>query len=196
MCAQHRLRLACAVWSESSQGTLRTAKNPGVFRRTAKTLISLREADLWLRCPHMQSCKKYCAPAPIENKMCLWNMNMSLGQGQFFFNVGHRSMWRSQVKIFVRVGSPCQKEPTCQIWRLYSCIWNGSKFMTNVIFFFKVGHRSRLRSQVRNVCISGKPLSQGTHIPNVKALPQTVQKLWPMLKLSNQQTNQQTSKPM
>ena len=76
-----------------------------------------------------------------KNKMCLWNTNMSPGQGQFFF---------------------------------------------------KVGHRSRSRSQVKIVCMSGKPLSQGTYMPNIKALSQTVQKLWPMLELSKQQKTQQT----
>ena len=45
------------------------------------------------------------------------------------------------------------------------------------------------------ICMSGKPLSQGTYMPNIKDLSQTVQKLWPMLKLSKQQTNQQTNKP-
>ena len=29
--------------------------------------------------------------------------------------------------------------------------------------------------------MSGKPLSQGTYMPNMKALSETVQKLWPML---------------
>ena len=68
-------------------------------------------------------------------------------------------------------------------------IWNCSKVMTNVNIFFKVDHRSR--SRVKMLCMSEKPLSQGTYMPNIKALFQTVQKLWPMLKLSNQQTNRQ-----
>ena len=115
--------------------------------------------------------------------------------------------------------SPCHKEPTCQIWRLYlkgfksydQCyffffkvchrlnfwyewealvtrnllakyegpVCNGSKVMTNVIFFFKVGHRSR--SLVRIFCMSMKFLSQGTYMPNMKALSEMVKKLWPML---------------
>ena len=41
--------------------------------------------------------------------------------------------------------------------------------------FFKVGHRSR--SQVKFVCMSGKPLSQGTYMPNMKALFEMVKKL-------------------
>ena len=73
---------------------------------------------------------------------------------------------------------------------------NGSKVMTNVKIvqkFFKVGHRSR--SQVKTFFMSGKPSSQGTYLPNIKALSQTVQKLWPMLKLSNQQqTNNRQGK--
>ena len=44
-------------------------------------------------------------------------------------------------------------------------------------FFFKVGHRSRSRSQVKIFCMSWKPLSQGTYMPNMKALSETVQKL-------------------
>ena len=56
-------------------------------------------------------------------------------------------------------------------------ISNGSKVMTNVIFFFKVGHRSWSRSQVKCFCMSGKPLSQGTHMLNMKALSKMVQKL-------------------
>ena len=43
-------------------------------------------------------------------------------------------------------------------------------------FLFKVGHRSRSRSQVV-FCMSGKTLSQGTYMPNMKALSETVQKL-------------------
>ena len=42
--------------------------------------------------------------------------------------------------------------------------------------------------------MSGKPLSQGTYMPNMKALSERVQNLWPMLKLSNKQTNQQTDR--
>ena len=38
--------------------------------------------------------------------------------------------------------------------------------MTNVNFFFKVGHMSKSRSEVRFFCMSGKPLSQGTYMPN------------------------------
>ena len=60
--------------------------------------------------------------------------------------------------------------------------------------FFKVGNRSRSKSQVKIFCMSGKPLSQGTYMPNIKALSQMVQKFWPMLKFSNQQTNQKTNK--
>ena len=48
-------------------------------------------------------------------------------------------------------------------------------------FFFKVSNRSRSRSQVKYFCMSGKPLSQGTYMPNMKALPEMVQKLLPML---------------
>ena len=44
-----------------------------------------------------------------------------------------------------------------------------------VNFFFKVGHR--LRSQVKIFCMIGKPLSQGTYMPNMKALSERVQKL-------------------
>ena len=40
--------------------------------------------------------------------------------------------------------------------------------MTNVNFFFKVGHRWRSRSQVNIFCMSGKP--QGTYMPNMKAI--------------------------
>ena len=46
--------------------------------------------------------------------------------------------------------------------------------MTNVNFFFKVGHRSR--SDVI-FFMSGKPLSQETYMPNTKTLSQMVQKL-------------------
>ena len=73
-----------------------------------------------------------------HNKICLWNTNMSLivmTNVNFFFKVDHRS--RSEIK-FVWEGSPCHKEPTCQIWRLYL---KQLKSMTNVNFFFKVGHR-------------------------------------------------------
>ena len=38
---------------------------------------------------------------------------------------------------------------------------------TNVNFFFKVGNRSRLQSFF---CMTRKPLSQGTYMPNIKAL--------------------------
>ena len=41
-------------------------------------------------------------------------------------------------------------------------------------------------------CMSGKPLSKGTYMPNMKALSERIQNLWPMLKLSNKQTNKQT----
>ena len=34
----------------------------------------------------------------------------------------------------------------------------------------KVSHRSRSWSQVKFFCMSGKPLSQGTYMPNMKAL--------------------------
>ena len=48
--------------------------------------------------------------------------------------------------------------------------------MTNVnFFFFKVGHRSR--SEVKIFCMSGKPLSQGTYMSNIKALSEMVQEL-------------------
>ena len=67
-------------------------------------------------------------------------------------------------------------------------IWNASKIMTNVIFFFKVGQGQRSL-----FCMSGKPLPQATYMPNIKALSQIVQKLWPMLKLSNQHTNKPTT---
>ena len=49
--------------------------------------------------------------------------------------------------------------------------------MINVNIFFKVGHRSESRSQVKIFCMSGKPLSQGTYMPNIKALSQTVHRL-------------------
>ena len=61
--------------------------------------------------------------------------------------------------------------------------------MTNVNFFFKVGHSWRSMSQVKIFRMSGKPLSQGTYMPYMKALSERVQNLWPMLKLSNKQTN-------
>ena len=48
-------------------------------------------------------------------------------------------------------------------------ICNGSKVMTNVNFFIK-GHKSGSRSQIKFFCTSGKPLSQGTCMPNIKAL--------------------------
>ena len=48
------------------------------------------------------------------------------------------------------------------------------KLWQMLIFFFKVGHRSR--SEVKLFCMSGKPLSQGTYMLNIKALSQTVQK--------------------
>ena len=35
-----------------------------------------------------------------------------------------------------------------------------------------------------NFCMSGKPLSQGTHISNMKALSEKVKELWPMLYFS------------
>ena len=41
----------------------------------------------------------------------------------------------------------------------------------------------------QNFCMSGKSLSQGTYMLNIKALSQTIQKLSPMLKVSNQQTD-------
>ena len=44
-------------------------------------------------------------------------------------------------------------------------------------FFFKVGHRSRSRSEVKTFYMSGKPLPQGTSMPNMKRLSETVQKL-------------------
>ena len=47
--------------------------------------------------------------------------------------------------------------------------------MTNVNFFFKVGHRSR--SRVIFFCMSGKLLSQEIYMPNIKALSEMVQKL-------------------
>ena len=52
----------------------------------------------------------------------------------FFFKVGQSSTY------FVRMGSPCHKEPTCQIWRLY-LKWLQS--YDQCYFFFKVGHRSK-----------------------------------------------------
>ena len=61
--------------------------------------------------------------------------------------------------------------------------------MVNVNFFFKVGHRWRSRSQVKFFWMSGKPLPQGTYMRNMKALSERVQNLWPMLKLSNKQTD-------
>ena len=51
---------------------------------------------------------------------------------------------------------------------------NGSKVMTNVMFFFKVGHKSRSRSQVKFFFMSGKPLSQGTYMQNTKAVSKMV----------------------
>ena len=57
--------------------------------------------------------------------------------------------------------------------------------MTNVNFSLKwvtgQGECHRLK-----FCTSGKPLSQETYMPNMKALSHMVQKLWPMLKLPNQ----------
>ena len=69
------------------------------------------------------------------------------------------------------------------------CLWNTNMSPGYGHFFFKVDHESRSRSQVKIVYMSGKSLSQGTYMPNLKALSETVQKLWPMLELSNQQTN-------
>ena len=68
-----------------------------------------------------------------------------------------------------------------------------NKLWPMLFFFFKVGHRQRSRSQVKIFCMSVKPLSQGTYMPKnrMKALSEKVQNLWPMLKLSNKQTNTQ-----
>ena len=59
-----------------------------------------------------------------------------------------------------------------------------------------VQSRSQVKVKVtgQSFCMSGKPLSQEINKPNMKALSQMVQKLWAMLKLSNQQTSQQTNK--
>ena len=46
--------------------------------------------------------------------------------------------------------------------------------MTNANFIFKVGHKSRSRSEVI-FFMSGKPLSQETYMPNIKAVSQMVQ---------------------
>ena len=43
-------------------------------------------------------------------------------------------------------------------------------------------------------CMNGKPLSQGTYMSNMKALSERIQNLWPMLKLSNKQTNKPTNR--
>ena len=82
-----------------------------------------------------------------DNKICLWNTKMFPGEGK-----SHKSIFF----FFVWVGSPCHKEPTCQIWRLYL---KRLKVMTNVIFFFNVSHRWRSKSQFKIFCVSGKPLS-------------------------------------
>ena len=46
-------------------------------------------------------------------------------------------------------------------------------------FDLKVGQRSLSRSRYGT---TGKVLSQGTHVPSIKALSVIVQKLWPRLK--------------
>ena len=108
----------------------------------------------------------------------------------FFFKVGQRS--RSQVKIFCMSGKPLSqgtympntKALSQKVQKIWPMLFFSLKQVTSqgqgqrsIFFFFYV---------------SGKPMSQGTYMPKIKALSQMVQKLWPMLKLSNQQTSKQT----
>ena len=51
-------------------------------------------------------------------------------------------------------------------------------------FFLWSRSQVKVKVKVRDqifFCMSGKPLSQGTYMPNIKALSKTIQKLWPML---------------
>ena len=126
------------------------------------------------------------------NKPTKQSTNKQTGQKQYVPALQPRT--RSQVKvrglIFLYEWEALVTKNLHAKYKGYN--WNGSKVMSNVNFFFKVGHRSWSRSEAKFFCMSGKPLSQGTYMSKIKVLSQTVQKLGPMLKLTSQQTNKQT----
>ena len=56
-------------------------------------------------------------------------------------------------------------------------------FKTKQYIFVKHEYVPRWRSRSQVIfCTSGKPLSQGTYMSNMKALSERIQNLWPMLK--------------
>ena len=111
----------------------------------------------------------------------------------FFFKVGHRSRSGSQVKFFLYAWKALV---TRNLHAKYKGslkqfkLWPMLKLSKKKIF--KVGHSSR--SQVKIFCMSGKPLSQETYMPNIKALSQTVLKLWPLDVKVVQPTNKPTNR--
>ena len=89
---------------------------------------------------------------------------------------------RSQVKVKVR-GQNVLYEWKALVTRNLHAKYEGSTSNASKviglrsIFFFKVGHMSRSRPQVKIFCMSGNPLSQETYMSNIKAVSEMVQNL-------------------